>query len=589
MLYEFIIYFACSDACKFLLPCVIIVIGNKNFIFYTKGENMSLLDAILLLFAGVGVFIVGMNMLSEGLERSAGGGLKRLLGKISNNRFAGVGIGAGVTAIIQSSSATSVMVIGFVNAGIMTLFQATSIIMGANIGTTVTGVLVSLQSLGITEFAMLLAFIGVMMTFFKQERVKKIGEIMCGFGLIFVGLELMGSSLKECVELNEFFKGLFQKIDFPLLLILIGLIFTALIQSSSAATGIFITMVGIEGTLGLDSAIFLVLGSNIGTCITAALACIGAVENAKRTALIHLTFNVIGTILFTILLWPLRTQAVQWLSLIPGGPSMQLAWFHVIFNVTTTCILLPFVKQLVQFATFAIKDKKLESDEKQLRYVDERLLKTPPIAVMQVKKEVEYMVELARGNLEKSFAAMTGDADAYTAEIKDREGIINFTNNALTKYLIKLSPLVDVSQERMIGAYFHVLNDVERIGDHAENFYEIGLEMQQRGLVFSETARLELNEMQSRVMRMFEISAQTFNNADTDRLEELTALENQVDELKRELSANHYARLAEGRCKIEHSPYFTSTVSGLERVADHLVNVGYSILDPTGSQKTFKN
>ncbi len=550
---------------------------------------MSLLDAILLLCAGVGVFIVGMNMLSEGLEKSAGGGLKKLLGKISNNRFAGVGIGAGVTAIIQSSSATSVMVIGFVNAGIMTLFQAASIIMGANIGTTVTGVLVSLQSLGITEFAMLLAFIGVMMTFFKSEKIKKIGTIMCGFGLIFVGLELMGSSLKECADLNEFFKGLFQKIDFPLLLILIGLVFTALIQSSSAATGIFITMVGIEGTLGLDSAIFLVLGSNIGTCVTAALACIGTTENAKRTALIHLTFNVVGTILFTIVLWPLRTQTVELLSLIPGGPSMQLAWFHVIFNVTTTAILLPFVKQLVQFSMLVIKDKKAESDKKQLRYVDELLLKTPPVAVMQVKKEVEYMVDLARKNLEKSFLAMAGDAEQYTAEIKEREGIINFTNNALTKYLIKLSPLVDAAQERKIGSYFHVLNDVERIGDHAENFYEIGLEMQQKGLNFSETAAKELSDMQSKVLRMFELSAETFDDADTDRLQALTALENQVDDLKRELSANHYARLAEGNCKSEHSPYFTSTVSGLERVADHLINVGYSILDPTGSQKASKS
>ncbi len=549
---------------------------------------MSLLNAILLLFAGVGVFIVGMNMLSEGLEKSAGGGLKKLLGRISNNRFVGVGIGAGVTAIIQSSSATSVMVIGFVNAGIMTLFQATSIIMGANIGTTVTGVLVSLQSLGITEFAMLLAFVGVMMTFFKSEQVKKIGAILCGFGLIFVGLELMGSSLKECDDLNEFFKGIFQKVNFPLLLILIGMIFTALIQSSSAATGIFITMVGIEGTLGLDSAIFLVLGSNIGTCITAVLACLGATENAKRTALIHLTFNVIGTVLFTILLWPLRALAVQWLGLIPGGPSMQLAWFHVIFNVTTTCVLLPFVKQLVRFATFAIKERKVEAEVRQLRFVDERLLKTPPVAVMQVKKEVEYMVSLAKENLERSFAALTGAADTYTAEIKEREGIINFTNNALTKYLIKLSPLVDATQEGVIGSYFHVLNDVERIGDHAENFYEIGIEMQEKGLAFSETATAELGEMKRRVLQMFELASETFDGVETGRLHELTALENQVDELKRTLSANHYARLAEGNCRIEHSPYFTSLVSGLERVADHLINVGYSIVDPTGSQKASK-
>ncbi len=268
---------------------------------------MNMVDAILLLLAGVGVFIAGMNMLSGGLERSAGGGLKKLLGKISSNRVAGVGVGAGVTAIIQSSSATSVMVIGFVNAGILTLFQATAIIMGANIGTTITGVLVSLKSLNITGWMMLLAFLGVMMTFFKSERIQQIGDILCGFGMIFVGLELMGDALsaENCPELTAFFQNLFKKIDFPLLLILCGAAFTALIQSSSAATGIFITMVG-TGALTLDNAVFLVLGSNIGTCITALLACLGTTPNAKRTALIHLTFNIVGTIVFTAFLWPLR-------------------------------------------------------------------------------------------------------------------------------------------------------------------------------------------------------------------------------------------------------------------------------------------
>lgn len=549
---------------------------------------MTVLEAILLLLAGIGVFIAGMNMLSGGLEKSAGGGLKKLLGKISNNRFAGVGVGAAVTSIIQSSSATSVMVIGFVNAGVMTLTQATSIIMGANIGTTVTGILVSLKSLPISDFAAVLAFVGVMMTFFKPERVKQIGGILCGFGLIFVGLDLMGSSLKNCEDINEFFKNLFQKIDFPLLLILCGTVFTAVIQSSSAATGIFITMVG-SGALGLENALFLVLGSNIGTCITAVLACMGASVNAKRTALIHLSFNVIGTILFTAVIWPLKSQAVWLLEKIPGGSEMQLAWFHVVFNVTTTCILLPFVKQLVKFAQFAIRErKKPETEERQLKYVDERLLKTPPVALMQVKKEVEYMATLAKENLEKAFAAMEGSAETYAAEITEREATVNFTNNALTKYLIKLSPLVDTANDNLIGSYFHVLNDLERIGDHAENFSEIAGEMQKSGIAFSNDANAELKTMKEKVLRMFELATEAFDDSDVSRLGELTKLENEVDDMKRELSARHYARLAEGNCKVELSPYFTSTVSGLERVADHLVNVGYSVLNPTGSQSEAK-
>ena len=544
-----------------------------------------IVTAILMLLAGVGVFIAGMNMLSQELEKSAGGSLKRLLGKITGNRFAGVGVGAGVTAIIQSSSATSVMVIGFVNAGVLTLAQATSVIMGANIGTTITGIIVSLKSLPIGEFAAALAFVGVMMQFFKKDVVKQIGGILCGFGLIFVGLDIMGTALDR-KEIKDFFIEMFQHIDFPLLLILCGCLFTGIIQSSSAATGIFITMVG-TGALELDAALFLVLGSNIGTCVTAAIACMGGCANAKRTALIHLMFNIIGTIVFTAVIWPLQTQVVWLLEKIPN-PEMQLAWFHVIFNVTTTALLLPFVKQLVWLAEKIIPEKKKGEEERRLRFVDERLLKTPSVALMQVKKEVNYMAALARENLERSFAAMKGDGEKIFKDIAEKEGIIDFTNKALTKYLIGLSPLVDRQDERTIGAYFHVLNDLERVGDHAENFGEIGVQMQAAELAFSEGAQTELVEMEKKVLQMFDIALSAIINGDAAHLDELTALENEVDGLKRELSSKHYARLAEGKCKIELSPYFTSTVSGLERVADHLVNVGYSILNPTGSQSEAK-
>lgn len=548
-----------------------------------------MLIAILLLLAGSGVFIAGMNMLGDGLEKSAGGGLKRLLGKIGGNRFAGVGIGAGVTAIIQSSAATTVMAIGFVNAGIMTLFQATSIIMGANIGTTITGVIVSLKSLGISTYAGTFAFIGVMMTFIKSDKVKQIGNILCGFGMIFVGLDLMGAAFDNYPVINEFFEGLFAKIDFPLLLIVCGLVFTALIQSSSAATGLFITMVG-SGALQLDCALFLVLGSNIGTCVTALLAGMSAGTNAKRTAIIHLLFNVIGTIIFTIIIWIFRDVAVSLLqSLLPGNPQMQLAWFHVIFNITTTLVLVGFINQLVALATKIIPEKaSVDTENRQLKYVDDLLLKTPPVAVMQVKKEVEYMAEQAQINLKNSLESMFNVAGDYAEDIAERERIINFTNKAVTRFLIQLSPLVDASDERRVGAYFHVLNDLERIGDHAENFGEIAVEMQEKGLVFSQQAQDELKAMEAAVLRMFEIAAEAFDDRDSTRLVELAELENQVDNMKRDLTAKHYARLAEGTCTVDHSPYYTSMVVGLERVADHLINVGYSILNPTGSQSDAK-
>lgn len=549
---------------------------------------MEIFKAVLVLLAGVGVFIAGMNMLGDGLEKSAGGGLKKLLGKISGNRFAGVGVGAGVTAIIQSSSATSVMVIGFVNAGIMTLFQATAIIMGANIGTTITGVIVAFSYLDFVKLAVAaMAFVGVMMTFFKVDKVKQIGGILCGFGLIFVGLDVMGGAFDNYPEITEFFQKLFQKVDFPLLLVVLGAIFTALIQSSSAATGIFITMVGV-GALGLENALFLVLGSNIGTCITAVIASIGTSENAKRTALIHLSFNVIGSIIFTVIIWIFKSQAVDLLQSFTSSGEMQLAWFHVIFNVTTTLVLLPFIKQLVQMAEKIIPNKPEERDNRQLKYVDELLLKTPPIAIMQVKKEVEYMSALARENLEKAFLAMNGSASDYAKEIAERESLINFTNKALTRFLIKLSPLVNSANEKSIGTYFHVLNDLERIGDHAENFGEIALEMQEKGLAFSAEATAELQEMKEKVLRMFELATEAFDDGDVAGLPELAVLENEVDGMKKTLTANHYARLTEGKCNVELSPYFSSTVTRLERVADHLVNVGYSILNPTGSQSGVK-
>lgn len=553
-------------------------------------EIMQLIQSLIWLLAGVGVFIVGMNFMSDALEKSAGSGMKRLLGKISNNRFSGVGIGAGVTAIIQSSSATSVMVIGLVNAGVMTLIQATPIIMGANIGTTITGVLVALKNDYFNMLMYLLAFAGVMMGFVKREKIKIAGSLCSGLGLIFVGLNVMSSDQAFGNPLIEtMFTNIFKVVNFPLLLIIIGIIFTALIQSSSAATGVVITMVGAK-VLPLDLALFIILGANIGTCVTALLASIGANANSKRVALIHFTFNVIGTVLFAALIWIFRDETVNMLtSMFPGSDPMSLQMrvsvFHVVFNVSTTCLLLPFVKHLVKFSQLVIKDKKEVEDNMTLKYVDERLLTTPTVALMQVKKEMDYMISLVEENMHKSFEAMeTGNLE-YSSLIKENEKIINFTNSALTKFLIKLSTNLEQSDEKVIGSYFHVLNDLERIGDHAENFHEIGVEMSEKKIVFSEIAVGEIEQMRTSVTRMFEIAKDAFENSNKKLLPALTALENDVDNLKEKLSSAHFNRLVEKSCHVEVSPYYSSTILGLERVADHLINVGYSILNPTGSQR----
>lgn len=556
----------------------------------SENNIFDLLPSLIWLLAGVGIFIVGMNFMSAALEKSAGGGMKKLLEKISNNRFSGVGIGAGVTAIIQSSSATSVMVIGLVNAGVMTLMQATPIIMGANVGTTITGLLVALKNDYFNMIMYALAFAGVMMGFAKKEKIKLAGSLCSGLGLIFVGLNVMSSEQafgNESVE--TLFTNIFSLIDNPIILILVGVVFTALIQSSSASTGVVITMVG-TGVLPLNLALFIILGANIGTCVTALLASMGANANSKRVAFIHFTFNTVGTLLFAVLIWIFKNEAVDLLvSLFPGEDQMSLQMrvsaFHVVFNVTTTLVLLPFVKQLVKLSSLVIKDKKEEKEDLSLKFVDDRLLSAPHVALMQVKKELDYMLGLVEENIGLSFVAIDKGSLEHDEKIRKNEEIIDFTNGALTKFLISLSVGLGQEDEKIIGSYFHVINDLERIGDHAENFHEIGVEMSEKNLSFSKNALGEIADMRENMMEMFAISKDAFENLNDGDLPRLTELEEGVDEKKKSLIASHFARLAEGNCNVDVSPYYSSAILGLERVADHLVNIGYSIKNPTGSQK----
>ena len=555
----------------------------------TANEIMQLIQSLIWLLAGVGVFIVGMNFMSDALEKSAGEGMKRMLGRIAGNRFSGVCIGAGVTAIVQSSSATSVMVIGLVNAGVMTLMQATPILMGAKIGTTITGILVSLKNDYFDMAMYLLAFAGIMMGFAKKEKIKLAGLLCSGLGLIFVGLNIMSSGDAFGNRLvKDLFQGIFQTIDFPLLLVLVGVIFTALIQSSSAATGVVITMVG-TGVMELHQALFIVLGANLGTCVTALLASVGTNTNAKRVTLIYLTFTSIGMSLFTALVWIFKTPFVGLLTSFfpsddPMSMQMRVSSFHVLFNVSTTALLLPFVKPLVNFSERMIKEKKTEEETMSLKFVDDRLITTPPVALMQVKKEMDYMFSLVEENISLSFAAMETEDLSNKEKVFYNEKVINFTNSNLTKFLIKLSSTVEQRAEQVIGSYFHVLNDLERIGDHAENFFDIATEMANKKIAFSSVGQADMKAMRDTVMQMLKIAKDTFDSLNTDRLEELTALEEQTDNMKREFTAAHFARLAEGHCSMAVSPYYASAIAGLERVGDHLVNVGYSIVNPVGSQ-----
>lgn len=541
---------------------------------------MSLFESLLALLAGIGVFITGMDFMSSSLRRVAGPELKKLLGKMTNNRFAGIGVGASVTAIIQSSSATTVMVVGFVNAGVMTLTQATSIIMGANIGTTVTGLLVSLSSINISLYFSALAFIGVMMMFINKSSIKNIGGIIAGLGLLFIGLSLMSDAF-NVEEARNMFTSLFATINFPLLLLFLGMIFTALMQSSSAMTGLIIVMAG-QGVMNLEDALFVVLGVNIGTCVTALIATIGTSVNARRTGLIHLLFNVVGTIIFTIFIWIFKNQVVSLLSHI-NNIQYEIALFHLFFNLVTTCLLLPFIKQLVKIAEIFIKDKE-ENKDNVLKFIDERLLKTPPVAVMQVKKEIENMASLAKQNLSLCFEGVCVYEPKNEKIITKNENQIDSMNSEITKFLIKLSPLVDGESIKTVGSYYHVVNDIERIGDLAENLFDYATEMEEKGLVFSDVAMVEIKTMYSVIMEMYDIATKTFDTDQVVDLKRLSTLEQKTDELKKQFSMAHFERLSQTGCSMELGGYFISIISNLERVGDHLVNIGYSIQNPTGNQ-----
>ena len=550
-------------------------------------EILQLIQSLVWLLAGVGVFIVGMNFLSDSLEKSAGGGMKRLLGKISSNRLSGVGIGAGVTALIQSSSATSVMVIGLVNAGVMTLLQATPIIMGANIGTTITGLLVALKNDFFNMSMYLLAFAGVMMGFFKQERVKIIGRLCCGLGLIFVGLNVMSSEQAfGNPSVERLFIDLFAKMNFPLLLILVGIVFTALIQSSSAATGVVITMVGTE-VLSLDLALFIILGANIGTCVTALLASVGASANSKRVAFIHFIFNTIGTVLFTVIIWIFKDNVVQILtSIFPGDDPMSLQMrvsvFHVVFNVSTTCLLLPFVNLLVKFSEWAIKDKSVstEGDAPLLQFADERLLAMPAVALMQVKKDTFHMADLAMDSLQTACDGFI-EKDLAKADkvLTDNERIAKI-GQAISNYLVKLSACgATLSEERKVNALHSNVGDIARVAELAENLTKYTKREVSDNLVFSDGISEKLVQMHVLLKEQYDLVKAIVLEGKHELVGASDEKEEEIDEMRRALVAEHIVRLGQGKCRPENNTVFINLVSNLERVGDHLNFIVHDSVD----------
>ena len=551
----------------------------------TSDQVIQLVESLIWLLAGVGVFIVGMNFMSDALEKSASSGMKRLLEKISNNRFSGVGIGAGVTAIIQSSSATSVMVIGLVNAGVMTLMQATPIIMGANIGTTITGVLVALKNDYFNMAMYALAFAGVMMGFAKKEKVKLAGLLCSGLGLIFVGLNVMSSEEAFGNPLvEELFQGIFAKINFPLLLILVGAIFTALIQISSAATGVVITMVG-TGVLPLDLALFIVLGANIGTCITALLASVGANANSKRVALIHFTFNFIGTAFFTAIIWMFKDPVVNFLvSCFPGDDPMSLqmrvSLFHVVFNVTTTLLLLPFVKQLVDYSCAVIKDKDEDADSLGTITIDERLLSTPAIALDNCFVVATDMAHWAQQSFDDSAKALFNYSEKLDKRIREAEKMTDKYEDKLGSYLVKLSSAsISERESAQTSMLLKVIGDLERISDHARNIMFSGEELSTKKLAFSEEAKAEIALLSDAVAEIIDLSFSSFINNDISLAIKVESLEEVIDGMKEKMRSNHTKRLQKGKCSLDTGFVWADLLTNFERISDHCSNIVGAVLD----------
>ena len=552
-----------------------------------------MLESIVSLLVGVALFIAGMSIMSSGLKKVAGKSMKRLFNKIGDNRFASLGIGATVTALIQSSGATSVMAVGFINAGVMSIFQGLCIILGAYLGTTITGLLVSLSSVKVISiFLPLTALIGVILTFLKKEKFKNVGEILIGLGILFVGLDMMKGAFPQGGELTQAFETLFGSVNNPLLLVLIGAVFTCITQSSSATSGIVIVMVG-QGAITLSSGFYLVLGATIGTVLVTIIATIGGDTNSKRTAVLCLIIRVFTGLLATVILWIVETLTNNAISegllkLFGGNLQLTLAMFLVFYNIIFIGAILPFVEGFVKMGDVLVKDRSQEEKKKYLNFIDDRLLITPTIALGQAKNEIDHMLELARTNLNLGFNMLLTLDLSKSEELEDREDSIDIINNEITDYLIKLSHDATMKDEKKIGSYFHIINDIERIGDHAYNFYEGAQKLQEEDLAFSEAAIGELKEMFGVVEKMFDVAQDVFFRHQLSRLGELHQLEEETDRLKNELSAAHYERVTSEKCTIELGAFFTSAVSSLERVADHLVNVGYAYINPTGDDENVK-
>lgn len=529
---------------------------------------------VLALLGGLALFLYGIQMMSTGLEAAAGNRMKSILEKLTSNRVKGVLVGAAITAVIQSSSATTVMVVGFVNSGLMTLKQAVWVIMGANIGTTITGQLIALD---IGAIAPLFAIAGVgAIMFIKSEKVHHISSIFAGLGILFMGMDMMGAAMSPLKE-SEAFISLMTKFDNPLLGILVGALFTAVIQSSSASVGILQALAS-TGMIPLSSAVFVLFGQNIGTCITAVLASIGMKVNAKRTTVIHLLFNIIGTVLFTVIC--LVTPYVTWIeAMTPGDPVAQIANAHTVFNIVTTLLLLPFGTHMANIAVRILPDsKKADDEDLRLKYIrpfeSSYAIGHSAVAVSQVRDEVNRMRDMVAKNISDSFDSLVQYDEKLRKKVSEREEYIDFLNKGISEYIVSLmASEMNMSDSRKINGYYAIISNLERIGDHAVNLAEYGDDMRKWEIDFSDTVKEELNEMKAQCIAALDNLKEVTSENVERILSQAVIIEQKTDDMRDKYFKKQMQRLKKGKCKPQSGIVFSEILTDFERMGDHALNI----------------
>lgn len=538
----------------------------------------QLIDDFILLAGGLGLFLFGMKLMSESIEKSAGARLRSILEFFTKNKFAGIVVGVVFTGIVQSSSACTVMVVSFVNSGLMSLYQAVGVIFGANIGTTITSQLVSFN---LSKYAPIFLLVGVIMImFFKKQAITKIGDVLVGFGVLFLGLSLMSTSmngLKTSPEIADLFASLTN----PFLAVLVGFLVTSVIQSSSVTVSI-VLLLAQQGMLDLPICMFIILGCNMGSCVTALIASLAGMKDAKRAALIHFLFNLVGSAVVFLLLMIVRTPIVDLImNLSSDDPGRFVANAHTLIKVFQVIILLPFSSLLVK-ATYMIipgKDEKVGyHDNFQLQYIGEKVVFNPATAVVEVLNEIERMASLASDNLNRAMNALVTLDEEDINEVYEVEENINFLNRSISNYLVKINQTtLPIEDLKSIGALFHVVNDIERIGDHAANVADTAKLRKERDIKFSQQSFDELRQMMDLINQNMHYAIAVFAHHEEKHLEDVDRLEEQVDKMEEEIQIAHVNRMTRQECTPEAGMLFSDVVSGLERVSDHAVNIAYAM------------